>query len=51
VEAHILRITRRAGNTIYVYEGALSRKTGDRERYPAWFAGTYTVFTRVWVRG
>ncbi len=50
VEAHTLRITRRAGNTTYIYEGALSRSTGDRERYPAWFAGTYSVSTRSWVR-
>ncbi len=50
VEAHTLRITRRAGNKTYIYEGALSPRIGDRERYPAWFAGTYTVSTRVWVR-
>ncbi len=50
VEAHTLRITRRAGNKTYVYDGALSTRTSDRERYPAWFAGTYTVSTQVWVR-
>ena len=50
VEAHTLRITRRTGNTTYIYEGALSRSTGDRERYPAWFAGTYSVSTQSWVR-
>ena len=50
VEAHTLRITRRAGNTTYVYEGALSRRISDRHRFPAWFAGTYSVSTRSWVR-